>query len=608
MQPVSRFGRWAAHSLVAHVAVLWVLTAGMAAATWRCWPDPIVDFGRELYTAWQIAEGAVLYRDIEGFYGPLSQYLNGALFHCFGPGLMVLVWANLAVFAGIVLALYLFLRRGWRPVSAFAATAGFILVFGFSRFSTIGSFNFAAPYAHEVTHGVLLVLLLVHVLWCWRYAAKPWHPGAAGLLAGLTLLLKPEFVLATLAATGFAVWERCRSSGGRLPRAEVLGWFAGLGAPTLVAALYFARYFDFGDALAAAGRGWLNVVATRDYVSDPAQWRYLGFDVPLTRLGQHAGATALALLIIALVASASWVGAAMPGAPARWGVRLLVVSASVLAAFFWRVSGWMEVGRCLLGLALGYMVWQGAGLCREGVVPGSDRRWARLLLGVVAVSLLARMLLNGRIYQFGFYQASLAGALLVAALLEDVPAWLGRRPFAVGTARLGLAAGLAVGIGLLVDQNRRTHALITEPMGKGRDQFRVLREEILWTNPLLAGVTDQMMSLPPGQTLVCLPEGLMVNYLARMRSPLPHFFYYSVVTGGGRERQVVERLRENPPDWVLLVPRGLEEYGIVRYGERPGAGGEILSWVRTHYESVGQVRGEPMSVEKHRLEVFRRRR
>jgi hypothetical protein len=597
----------AAKSVAAHLVILGALTAGMVAATWRCWPDPIVDFGRELYTAWQIAEGAVLYRDVDGFYGPLSQYVNGALFRIFGPGLMVLVWANLAVFAGIVLALYLFLRRGWRPATALAATAVFILVFGFSRFSTIGSFNFAAPYAHEVTHGMLLVLLLAHVLWGWRHEPRPWHPGLAGLLAGLTLLLKPEFVLTALAATGFAGWERFWSSGGRLRRAEVLAWLAGMTAPTVLAVVYFGQHVDFGAAFGAAGRGWLNVVATRDYVSDPAQWRYLGFEDPLTHLGQHGGATALALLVIAAVAMGSWMAGGLAAAPARWGVRLVVVGASVAAAYFWRVSGWMEVGRCLLGLAIGYLGWQGAGLLRRGAAPDADRRWVRLLLGVVAISLLARMLLNGRIYQFGFYQASLTGALLVAALLEDVPARLGRRPFAAATAALGLAAGLAVGVGLLVDQNRRTHALITEPMGQGRDQFRVLREDVLWTNPLLAGVTDQMMSLPPGQTLVCLPEGLMINYLARMRSPLPHFFYYSVVTEGGRERRVVDRLQQSPPDWVLVVPRGLEEYGITRYGERPGAGAEILAWVRTHYDSVGQARGEPMTVEKHRLEVFRRR-
>ena len=47
--------------------------------SWRKWPDPLIDFGRELYLPWRLANGAVLYRDVDDFYGPLSQYLNAGL-------------------------------------------------------------------------------------------------------------------------------------------------------------------------------------------------------------------------------------------------------------------------------------------------------------------------------------------------------------------------------------------------------------------------------------------------------------------------------------------------------------------------------------------------
>ena len=91
--------------------------AGLAgyflATSWRKWPDPLVDFGRELYLPWRLANGAVLYRDVDDFYGPLSQYLNAGLFRWFGPGLMVLVTANLLVFAAIVVAIYFLFRRAW---------------------------------------------------------------------------------------------------------------------------------------------------------------------------------------------------------------------------------------------------------------------------------------------------------------------------------------------------------------------------------------------------------------------------------------------------------------------------------------------------------------
>ena len=58
----------------------------MIALTWRGWADPLVDFGRELYVPWRLAEGERLYLDIAWFNGPLSQYWNALWFRIFGTG------------------------------------------------------------------------------------------------------------------------------------------------------------------------------------------------------------------------------------------------------------------------------------------------------------------------------------------------------------------------------------------------------------------------------------------------------------------------------------------------------------------------------------------
>src|SRR5436190_23730318 len=52
--------------------------------SWGSWPDPLIDFGRELYTPWQLSQGKVLYRDVASFYGPLSPYVNVVWFKLFG--------------------------------------------------------------------------------------------------------------------------------------------------------------------------------------------------------------------------------------------------------------------------------------------------------------------------------------------------------------------------------------------------------------------------------------------------------------------------------------------------------------------------------------------
>src|SRR5687768_5447393 len=67
--------------------------------SWRKWPDPMIDFGRELYVPWQIVQGKVLYRDIASLFGPLSPYVNALWFKLFGVSLTTLIAANLAILA-----------------------------------------------------------------------------------------------------------------------------------------------------------------------------------------------------------------------------------------------------------------------------------------------------------------------------------------------------------------------------------------------------------------------------------------------------------------------------------------------------------------------------
>jgi hypothetical protein len=45
-------------TLVRFAGPLAIAVAGVAmlAHTWRTWPDPLIDFGRELYLAWRVSE------------------------------------------------------------------------------------------------------------------------------------------------------------------------------------------------------------------------------------------------------------------------------------------------------------------------------------------------------------------------------------------------------------------------------------------------------------------------------------------------------------------------------------------------------------------------
>lgn len=384
-------------------------------ASWRKWPDPLIDFGQGLYIPWRLTHGAVLYRDVGHLYGPLSQYANALLFACFGTSFMVLVTANLLIFTAITMVIYVLCRVAWGVGAALAATAVFISVFGFSQFVGIGNYNYATPYTHETTHGVVVCLLLLLVLI--RWIDHPTSPGSliAGLLFGLTAVLKPEFLLAgglvTLTAAGLSYRY------GKWPGAgSMFIWVCGAALPTVVFTAYFSAFLPWQSAVGAACRGWLNAITTTRYSGYGLQWNFIGTDDPWKHFVEQTIATILAAMVIAMIAMTGLLTDRMQ----KTWTKLVIIGLLGLAMMCLACYeiDWIEIGRCLLGLTLIYTSFSVASVLGRKYQPVQV---TRLLFTVLAASLMFRMILHGRIYQFGYYQAALAGLLIPALLVGELP-------------------------------------------------------------------------------------------------------------------------------------------------------------------------------------------
>ena len=101
----------------------------MAIWSWGRLVEIQVDFGREVYLAWQLSVGKRLYADLVYYYGPLSPYFNALLFDLFGVSLRALMVSNLVI-AGLITVVLHLLFRGL--ASAFATNVAclvFVLVF-----------------------------------------------------------------------------------------------------------------------------------------------------------------------------------------------------------------------------------------------------------------------------------------------------------------------------------------------------------------------------------------------------------------------------------------------------------------------------------------------
>lgn len=581
------------------------LVVFFTAVSWRKWPSVLIDFGRELYLPWRLANGAVLYRDVDDFFGPLSQYFNAALFKLFGPGLMVLVTANLLIFAGILVAIYSLCRRAWGVGAALASSAIFIAVFGFSQLVFYGNYNYATPYAHEATHGFLVCLLLVIVLIRWVKEPTRLRSLLAGGLLGLSALLKPEILLAAGLVTLTAMAIRLRQS--QWPGWDaIIAWAAGVVLPTLGFVIYFAVFFPWTEAVTAACRGWLNVIATTRFTSEISQRGFIGFDKPWENFVQHVCATLLACFVIALVGGVAWLVERHLRKELRGFAIGLLISGLIWLACF-EIS-WILIGRCLLGLVLIYTCVCGAGFIRTtGVAEDGERQVARLLLAVLAVAMMARMVLNGRIYQYGFYQAALAGLLVPAVLIGELPVRLGTGRIGRTVIVVGALALLVPGVVILAGESHRLLHIKTFAVGEGADRFYTYPPEIESTGEMVSQISKWLRRDLPGRTLVVLPEGEMLNYLARVPSSVSPFMFFAMATRAGGEERIVNELQRHPPDLIVVISMDLREFGVEYYGERSGSGQQILHWVAENYELAAAVGGDPLDYRQRGYIILKRK-
>jgi hypothetical protein len=132
---------------------------GMVAWSWGRLVEIQIDFGREFYLSWQLAEGKRFYPDLVYYYGPLSPYFNALVFALFGVSLRTLTVANLIVASLITVVLYVLLRGLAGAFAATIACLAFVLVFACASYAPPNSFNYVCPYSHTATHALLIGLV-----------------------------------------------------------------------------------------------------------------------------------------------------------------------------------------------------------------------------------------------------------------------------------------------------------------------------------------------------------------------------------------------------------------------------------------------------------------
>jgi hypothetical protein len=363
--------------------------------------------------------------------------------------------------------------------------------------------------------------------------------------------------------------------------------------------LYFAAFVGWSNGLADACHAWL---AAPRLGNDAAQMRFLGLDHPWVHLGQQLLAVSVAALSLGIIACAARLGDRLQR---KWQALAIAIGIGLgLASFSILVVNWREAGRCLPVLSAVYVFAYAITIYRNR--SDETRSVLRFLVSLAALALLSRMILNPRIYQYGFYQAALAAVVVIGIVIGELPQRLklqraGRSIFIVGIATL-----FVPGIVLLARQSENLLGARTVAVGEEGDRFYTVSRQIDAQGEIVDNLS-KLLRARGGKTLLVLPQGAMLNYLARMPSPVKSLYFYAGATENGRETEIVSRLRQDPPDWVAIIGNDLRDYGIARFGEKSGSGRELIDFVNREYETFAQIGGDPLDSRQRAARLFRRK-
>jgi hypothetical protein len=559
--------------------------------SWGHWPDVLVDFGRELYLAWRVAEGDVLYRDLRHFSGPLSVYWNAAVFRIFGTGLLSLVWANALLLALLTFVLYRLLLGIAGPLTAFVGPAVMLGGFAFGQFHRIGNYNYVTPYAHEITHGLLLSLACLVVLGAReRLGERSYALG--GLLLGAVALTKAEVWVAAVAGVGVLLaLQLRRDRAGDALDARTLSRRAGLFAlgcalPAVAAWLWLARSLPLAEAASALADPWRFALDDRVRAL-PFYRRSMGTLAPLESLARvlRFGAGWALLFGLAVLAA---MRAPLSTRAARWlaaaiGLLVCVGLGPVLGV------DWVWVTTPLPAFFAVWLAIAGVGqLRRPSLGAGAASDALRLAFVAFAIVLTAKIALRAGVVHYGFALAMPIALLGVAAVCDWIPRWVearGGRGVWVRAVGLGAIAALLLAS---TQATLRSHARHRHPVGLGADAFLADMRGFH-----VAALLAQLRQLPADATLLVLPEGVMINYLARRRNPTPYLNFMPpelILFGEGAILNAFER---QPPDYVALVHKSTREYGFPFFGRDYGV--SLRAFVDRHYRLVSRIGEEPLS-------------
>lgn len=580
----------------------------LAILTWQRSGDPLVDWGREIYGAYSVAQGDGIPIDILTLFGALSPLINGAALRIGGVGLTTILILNLLILSGVATLIYWISTRAFGRDAAVHCTIAWMFLSGFPHLVRIGNYNFLTPYSHGITHGFLFSLMVVALL---HKAIREgglayWFLAGAG--TGLAVCAKPEAGVAAIATlTGAFVLAALAFSS--TSRRSILAAF--MGTIMSISAV---------SLMANVGRGVSINVIVDPYLSAV---RTLRSDFPFY-VGPWAATSLLKTILmgIAISIAIATVAVVSERLPANGGrsrpssavgqSRLAAVLGAILLFLFSTLLApfaWTRLALCLPWIALAALIWSVASLFSICSAAEDDRRHTLALRGLFALFSLTWLLKTGFDARFDHYGFALSGPAIVLGIgLSNSDSWYGSGGPGVPRLRQEILGPILTVFLLLSagSQSVTFYLKRTDSLGTGRDRMFVFSPDF---DSRMEGFRRLLNDLRGSAGFhagsVIIPEGGMVHYLLRTPSSIPMASLMPLevaLVGADRVVDMLEtgrpelivRAEPDPIDWLSAADPTVQPHNVV------------TSWIESNYCPTGGFGGEDNDIEGLGVQYFSR--
>jgi hypothetical protein len=163
---------------------------------------------------------------------------------------------------------------------------------------------------------------------------------------------------------------------------------------------------------------------------------------------------------------------------------------------------------------------------------------------------------------------------------------------------------LFIFLALLFYFNKTMHFYYAKnyPISEGRDRFLTFSNPGLIVNEALGQISKLMSA---NDTLVVMPDGVMLNYLSRKRNPSRYFEFTPNFVEATGEEKIINEFSLNPPSFIILSKKDTSEHGAKYFGANYAH--NIYSWIINNYDKVSTLGDPTLTGEDYGIIIYKKK-